>query len=139
MKKFNLLIVVFACFMFSGCVVLTSKDAVNDEAALQGTPTATLKISRPGIFGFARTTPIYINGKYIARIGGGKTLVYHVKPGNLHIETSKFTLSLSNPVHKSLQFNARSGKTYEIEVTIPAQIDLLGPVTDLKYDLRLKS
>lgn len=138
MKRLAFIVLAVCSLVLSGCVSM-SRSAMDDQARLKGKPTATIKIYRPSMMGFARTTPIYVNGTYIGRLGSGKTLTYRVKPGQVVIETSKVTARISSSNHTSVRLNARAGKTYNIEVTIPMQIDVLGPITDLVYELRLVS
>lgn len=140
MKKIYCLATLLMCLSLSACFTMMSPEGRDSQLAMKAKPSATLIIHRAGsVWGSARTTPIYVNGKFIGRLATGATLDYKVKPGKVIVETSKVTVALSDKYNKKIQFNALAGKKYNIEVTVPAQIDLLGPVTDLAFNLELKS
>jgi len=122
-NRVKYLLVSFVCF-------LVNKEILDP---VLGVNSATLHIKRPSSFyGVAIRAPIYVNDRYIGKIASGDEIEWKVKPGHVTVTTSSGVANINGERQNFNRINldAKAGKTYNISVSMPAQLEFGLPMQE---------
>ena len=135
MKKLLVLVLIF------GLAACATTQYIPAQKTSQNS--AKIYIKRPSaFFGSAITAPVYVNNKYIGRLGTGGQLEWTVSPGPVTVQTSSgdATMKLESSGSNRLTFTAQKGKTYTVYLEIPYQLGFGVPfASEGAFNVRLAS
>src|SRR3990167_9703621 len=91
-----------------------------------GVNSATIHVKRASsLWGVALRAPVYVNNQYVGKIASGDEIEWKVKPGRVTVSTSSGVANINGERQNFniVKFNAQSGKTYNISLSVPYQVE----------------